>query len=60
MSCIECKFWDGFDRRGNCHRHAPIRIGADVGERDADYAKHAVWPSTLSDDWCGDFVPDED
>ena len=48
--CETCRFWleDGRDVDGRCGRRSP------------DHGLLAQWPSTIRDDWCGDWEKKED
>lgn len=51
VSCDTCAYWaDDGDGSGECRRHAPR-------PRPTDEVTH--WPSTLPDDWCGDWEDGE-
>lgn len=50
-SCGTCRFWKPYssdDERGQCRAHPPVVVG---GER----RLHIRWPSTNSEDWCGEW-----
>lgn len=49
MQCAECKFYN--DNQSECRRYAPSPAEGD---------KKAHWPTVASDDWCGEFVPEEE
>jgi hypothetical protein len=61
MKCADCKFWrpgenpqPWSDDMGACHRHAPASVG--TAHAVAVGAMRNQWPTTLKDDFCGDFV----
>jgi len=50
--CDNCIFWVNRQSRfntGECRRHAPSPM---TGCEESTY-----WPTTASDDWCGDYSP---
>lgn len=46
--CETCRFWFAQSGMGKCHRRAP---SYDV----AVTSTHAAWPTTMRDNWCGDY-----
>jgi len=57
MKCEDCRFWDQDHKTsslGVCRRYAPrALIGKSVK---GDNALDAIWPRTVSDQWCGEWV----
>lgn len=51
-TCSTCRFWDPTEsrQRGLCRRNAPR---SHLGPAGMDVPVQAVWPETLSADWCG-------
>lgn len=50
-TCRDCRFWSRSPAPddatgGECRRHAPVAT-----------ADRAIWPTTASNAWCGDFRP---
>lgn len=63
-ACEHCKHWEKNSQiGGECRRYAPqggILRREDLGEPEADWPTvYAAWPSTIADDWCGEFTRDE-
>ena len=59
VKCKNCGFWDPVtDNAGRCHRRAPLVVmrGSMGNYMDTE----ALWPSTLADEWCGEFEPSEE
>lgn len=63
-ACDTCRHWsyDGYDPEqgsaiGTCRRRAPQRINADIGTVMTP-GSGRVWPTTWSDDWCGEYETD--
>lgn len=70
--CGSCRWWDSHEPptvevsggfrfvtyTGNCRRHAPAHILADVDDREAlgESAAIALWPTTNWNDRCGDYT----
>jgi len=46
------------EEEGRCRRHAPQCQRRDPSS-DEDYEDFPMWPKTLEDEWCGDFLPVE-
>jgi len=62
--CHGCRFWNRDDPEvfsGDCRRHAPRLSGmaAPHGNSIHQDPRAAMWPMTMRDDWCGEFVADE-
>lgn len=62
-NCNSCKFWeqwsDGDDakKEGFCHRYAPrAQMFLEDFGLEGDQNERLIWPSTHSDNWCGDWV----
>ena len=54
-SCETCRFWEfNRDDMGECRRRSP-QAALTVPMDDAPGVKAAYWPTTLSDEWCGEF-----
>ena len=52
-SCVNCVYWDRHSpAEGKCRRHAPV---AALCPRNRESDSTAVWPSTLPEDWCGEW-----
>ncbi len=58
MACRTCRYWtelaaeppsfETAHQQGLCRRNPPVVL---AGER------HRLWPTTLWDDWCGEYEP---
>jgi hypothetical protein len=63
MRCADCKFWnrdEGPFEVGRCHRYAPrpvVVAGTEEGEEPLARPDLPVWPLTIDEDWCGEFIP---
>lgn len=52
QTCSNCRAWDAYDSdAGVCRRHPPQLTAGEVG---------CVWPETYYDDWCFDWLPNEE
>lgn len=52
-SCVGCIHWEPCSStEGKCRRHAPA---AALCPRTRESDSTAVWPSTLPEDWCGEW-----
>jgi len=57
--CEMCRFWDKGASDGFCRRHAPRVVCGQLAGWDSENRRNeAVFPSTYSDEWCGDFEHD--
>jgi len=55
-ACADCVHWKaGASGEGECRRHAPQLISFEV---DDDVSIQSRFPTTSSNDWCGDFEPE--
>ena len=52
ISCGQCKCWFG----GQCRRHPPqLVLWPTDNQHPITYMPVESWPTTMADDWCGDF-----
>ena len=53
VTCQNCFFWDGFTGQvlGQCRRRAPVPA------TELTRTRHASWPFTRRNEWCGELVP---
>jgi hypothetical protein len=56
-SCLQCRFYFGeVVGDGTCRRYAPR---AELNEVNRKVDLQAAWPFVESDDWCGEFEPND-
>jgi len=57
VCCQNCSYWvESYEVYGYCHRYAPKPVVFVKPENLEDYVDYeAAWPSTGSDDFCGEF-----
>lgn len=56
-TCERCEFWDRDyieNDRAACRRNAPTRMWFEVSGAYSGL-RHATWPQTRRNDWCGEF-----
>ena len=52
-NCGTCRFWDS---GGDCRRHAPQLVYAQLDEKAHDSAPdRGIWPFVNESDWCGEW-----
>ena len=51
-ACGKCQYWEAKAEAGECRRHAPQTVVLDL---DDGVKFESRFPTTSSDDWCGDF-----
>lgn len=51
-TCSTCAYWEASSEKGECRRHAPQNIVFEVSD---EMKVESRFPTTSSDDWCGDF-----
>ena len=72
-ACGRCGFWGGNGERlerddpnllgqkvelGSCRRSAPQVVTRQLEGAYEELRLQTVWPTTGSDDWCGEWIPD--
>ncbi len=63
MKCKDCKWWiilGEEEPSGQCRKLSPRHTVGDISnEENPALAEEAAWPWTQDDDWCGEFVINE-